>query len=212
MSDLLTNTRSLTTAIKDDTSSIRRNVKETAFGLDQIVQVLAVLPERVAAQLQVGALNEATIVDNIRPALQLPAPEPPVTNSARKLESLFPPMNSKDQTPSNLYATAVQSSRELAVVAAESTPSQPINTTQDQASQSRKWWNPQSKLQQPQITKVIQQEQDRAAAKARQTRGLEWQRARQLEEAEHDRRQINEEQLRLEEEKLIEIEGESCAM
>ncbi|KIW74944.1 hypothetical protein Z517_11715 [Fonsecaea pedrosoi CBS 271.37] len=148
-------TLSLTTAIKDDTSSIRRNVKETVVGLDQIVQVLAALPERVAAQLQVGALNEAAIVDTIRPALQeLTAPEAPVENSARTLESLFPPppMNAEDQTPSNLdAAAAVQSSSPaLAVVAAESS-GQPVNSTQDQESRSPKWRNDNShsKLQPP---------------------------------------------------------------
>ncbi|EXJ74276.1 uncharacterized protein A1O5_02572 [Cladophialophora psammophila CBS 110553] len=155
-------TLSLTTAIKDDTSSIRRNVKETAFGLDQIAQVLVALPERVAAQLQGSALNETTIVDTIRPALQLPAPpEPPVANSARKLEGLFPPMTSKDQTLSNWDAAAIQPSREVAVTAAESTPGQPTNTAQDQASRSRRWRGPHIKIQLPQATKVAD---DRKAA------------------------------------------------
>ncbi|KIW92118.1 uncharacterized protein Z519_07102 [Cladophialophora bantiana CBS 173.52] len=148
-------TLSLTTAIKDDTSSIRRNVKETAFGLDQIAQVLVALPERVAAQLQGSALNEATIVDTIRPALQPAAPpEAPVANSTRKLEGLFPPMNSNDQTLSNCDAAAIQPSREVAVTTAESTLDQLTSTTQDQASRSRRWKGPQIKTQLHKATKV----------------------------------------------------------
>jgi hypothetical protein len=86
--------RSLTTAIKDDTSSIRRNIKSNAITLDQIAGVLTGLPEQIALQLQ-----EQTLRSNISPKISpkistasyppLLAAEASTMDSARLLESLF---------------------------------------------------------------------------------------------------------------------------
>jgi hypothetical protein len=83
------------------TSSIRRNFKEAAFGLDQIAQALAVLPERVATQLKADAMSEATGVDttSTEPAPELPLLKAPAANSVRKLENLFLELNPAPRAP-----------------------------------------------------------------------------------------------------------------
>jgi hypothetical protein len=94
--------RSLTTAIKDDTSSIRRNIKGNAITLDQIAGVLNALPEQIALQLQ-GQTLRSNISPKISPQISpqispkistasyppLLAAEASTMDSARLLESLF---------------------------------------------------------------------------------------------------------------------------
>lgn len=92
ISVLNTIARSLTTAIKDDTSSIRRNIKGNAITLDQITEVLTALPERIALQLQ-GQTPQLNTSPEVRTAIEPPllARAAPTMNSARMLEDLFPP-------------------------------------------------------------------------------------------------------------------------
>lgn len=86
-------TRSLTTAIKDDTSSIRRNIKGNVMTLEQITETLTVLPERIALQLQGQSLRLNIVPDTITAAAPpLLAPAAPTVDSARTLENLFLPL------------------------------------------------------------------------------------------------------------------------
>ncbi|OQV11322.1 hypothetical protein CLAIMM_15176 [Cladophialophora immunda] len=83
---------SLSTAIKEDTDSIRRNVKDNALTLEQINEALALLPERLAAQWQTGTFERTpTTSERKPPNLSLPPAEAPVSKSERTLSGLFPP-------------------------------------------------------------------------------------------------------------------------
>jgi hypothetical protein len=92
ISILNTISRSLTTGIKDDTSSIRRNVKGNAMTLDQITEVLTTLPEQIALQLQ-GQTLQLNISPEISTTRESPllATAAPTMDFAHMLENLFPP-------------------------------------------------------------------------------------------------------------------------
>src|SRR4051812_36086722 len=103
--------RSLSTAIKEDTDSIRRNVKNNALTLEQIHEALALLSERFAAQMQTGTFERPPATSEREPLdLSLPPAEAPVLKSERTLGRLFPPTAFEGPQPDGVNRMSLDTS------------------------------------------------------------------------------------------------------